>query len=86
MAEEENNFEKDIEDFLESRAKLLNGQLRGAINERAREENKKLIDLTVMNIFETAFNLGRDIKGQEEAFKALKQQLELPFDGEGIDT
>jgi hypothetical protein len=86
MAEEESNIEKDIEEFLESRAKLLNGQLRGAINERAREENKQLIDFTFMNIFETAYSLGRDIKGQEEAFIALKQQLELPFDGEVSDT
>ena len=46
------------DNYIKSLSNLLNGQLRGSINKRAREENLELITLTLQSVFDTAFNEG----------------------------
>jgi len=68
-------MEKEIEDYLTGTTNLLNGQLRGAINAQAREDNRQLIMLTVNDVFERAYGLGKSVKDQQDALKQLKDDL-----------
>ncbi len=68
-------MEKEVEDYLLNVSRLLNGQLRGAINLKAREENLELIQLTIGDVFERAYGLGRNVKTQQEALEQLKKDL-----------
>lgn len=68
-------MEKEIEDYLMHMTNLLNGQLRGAINQKARDQNKGFIMLTVGAVFEKAYNLGVQVKESNEALDKLKTDL-----------
>ena len=68
-------MDKEIEDYLIGMTNLLNGQLRGAINIKAREDNKQLIMLTLNDIFEKAYGLGKLVDEQQRALKQLKDEL-----------
>lgn len=70
-------MEKEIEDYLISRTNLLNGQIRGAINSKAREENRQLIELTLSDVFDAAYGLGLTAKAQGEALDKLKEELDI---------
>ena len=81
-------MEKEIKDYLSSTSNSLNGQLRGAINKKAREINLEFIVLTINNVFETGYNLGKSVKDQEETLNKLKEDLGIkPKDnGKSKDT
>ena len=68
-------MEKEIEEYLLRMTHMLNGQLRGAINAKARETNFQLITFTVNDIFISAYNLGKLVINQEEALEQLKGDL-----------
>ncbi len=68
-------MEKEIKEYLENVSRLLNGQLRGAINGKAKEENLQLIQLTMGDVFERAFNLGITSEQQKQALNKLKEEL-----------
>ena len=70
-------MEKKIQDYLLHRSLGLNGQIRGAINKKAREENLDLIMITVRTIFEEAYSLGKSVKEQEETLDKLKKDLDI---------
>lgn len=70
-------MEKKIQDYLLHKSLGLNGQIRGAINKKAREENLDLIMITVGVIFEEAYNLGKSVKEQEETLDKLKKDLDI---------
>lgn len=76
-------MEKEIKDYLSSTSKTLNGQLRGAINKKAREMNLEFIILTINNIFETGYDLGKSIKEQEETLNKLKTDLGIKEEENG---
>lgn len=48
----------DIDFHINSRASLLNAQLRGPINAKGREENLELILITLYSILEDGYKLG----------------------------
>ena len=66
---------KEIQEYLESMSRLLNGQLRGAINAKAREENLQLISLTLDDVFRKGYGLGKLVKSGEMAIDELRKQL-----------
>ena len=68
-------MDKEIEDYLEGTTNLLNGQLRGAINAKARADNKELISLTINDVFERAYALGKEVKEKQDTLKQLKNDL-----------
>ena len=68
-------MDKEIQEWLTSMTNLLNGQLRGAINAKAKEENGELISITVGNIFTNAYELGKAINANEENLDQLKIDL-----------
>lgn len=68
-------MEKEIEEYLLKMTHMLNGQLRGAINAKARETNYQLITLIINDIFISAYNLGKLVTNQEEALEQLKGDL-----------
>jgi len=68
-------MDKEIEDYLTSMTNLLNGQLRGAINKKAREENGELISITIGDIFNKAYGLGKGVQAQEQSLEKLKMDL-----------
>jgi len=74
-------MDEETKDFLSQRSKFLNGQLRGAINARAREENQQLIELTFIDIWDTAHNQGLEIGKNIDALNKLKQSLKEDNDG-----
>lgn len=45
-------------EYIKSLVNLLNGQLRGTINNKAKSENESLIYLTLNSIFDFAFSEG----------------------------
>lgn len=65
----------EIRDYLENLTKLLNGQLRGAINAKAREENAELVYMTLSDAFEKGQEYGIAITTEKYAIENLKQQL-----------
>lgn len=68
-------MDKEVNDYLVNMTNLLNGQLRGAINKKAKEDNKQLITLTLNDIFKRAYDLGWANQVQDEAFNNLKEEL-----------
>lgn len=68
-------MEKEIQEYLLNTTSGLNGQLRGAINKKAREVNQELIAITLESIFTRAYELGKNVKKQEEALDKLKTDL-----------
>lgn len=62
-----------VKQYIESRSNMLNGQLRGFINGKAREENLELILITFNSIITDIYNLGSNDgylkRSKEEASK-----------------
>lgn len=73
-------MEKEVEEYLIGTSRLLNGQLRGFINEKAREENLELIQLTMGDVFNRAYELGNSVNNQEQALKDIKNELGIKED------
>lgn len=63
---------KEVEEYLEGVSKLLNGQLRGAINKKAKEENLELIQLTIMDIYNNLEDYFKKLYESEKSNEALK--------------
>ena len=76
-------MEKQIKNYLLHTTLNLNGQLRGAINKKGKEENHELIAITLYNVFEEAYNLGKSTKEEEEALDKLKKDLDIKPDKNG---
>jgi len=70
-------MEKRIKEYLSQTSKGLNGQIRGAINKRAREENLQLIRITLNNAFDIGYGLGKSIKEEKEILGKLKKDLNI---------
>lgn len=68
-------MQKDIEDYLTNLTNLLNGQLRGTINRKAREENYDLIRMTLNDVFEKGEQYGIRVTTDNFAIENLKNQL-----------
>lgn len=68
-------MEKEVEEYLSNITKLLNGQIRGAINKKAREENETLIRITVNDVFEKGQEYGETITTQKYQLEQLKKEL-----------
>lgn len=87
-------MEKEIEDYITNKSNMLNGQLRGAINLKAREENAQLIMITMGNLFESGYTLGKAIQADSQNLDQLKKelgiykgdQLKMDFNGGGKDS
>jgi len=75
-------MEKEIEDYITNISNLLNGQLRGAINTKAREENASLIMITMGNLFEEAYTFGKAVQAESENLELLKKELGIMKDNE----
>jgi len=68
-------MEEEINTYFSDISKLLNGQLRGPINKKAREENLELIQLTISDVFEKGYNLGKSVRENENNVDKLKSEL-----------
>lgn len=66
---------KDGDEYIKSLSNLLNGQLRGSINKKARDENLELINLTLQSIFENAFNEGLKEGVNTARSEILKEEI-----------
>ena len=66
----------EVKEYLTGISKLLSGQLRGGINAKAREENEELIMLTMGDIFEKAFDMGKSYEQERQMIKNLKNKLD----------
>jgi len=73
-------MQDEVNEYIESRALLLNGQLRGAINNVARDMNKELINLTLGDIFGKGYDLGKAVQANAENLDQLKAELGIPKD------
>ena len=60
---------------LENKSKLLNGQIRGVINLRARNENLQLIQLTLGSIYQQAYSQGCSDMINEISEQQIKEDL-----------
>ena len=65
----------EVETYLKNLTKLLNGQLRGAINLKARKDNEELIRMTLNDAFEKGEEYGTAITIEKYAIDNLKNQL-----------
>jgi len=65
----------EIQTYLSDLTTLLNGQLRGAINKKAREENEDLIRMTVNDAFEKGQEYGELLITEKFAIESLKENL-----------
>jgi len=61
--------------FLANLTNLLNGQLRGVINNKARTINYQLIEMTLFNAFKTAKSEGYTEGKQEALAEEIKEEL-----------
>lgn len=68
-------MEQEIEDYLTNLTNMLNGQLRGAINLKARTENRELVMLTLRDCFENGKSLGERITNEKYQLEKLKEEL-----------
>jgi len=75
-------MDKEIEDYILLKTTLLNGQLRGGINEKARELNLALINFTIVEVFESAFKLGGAVQAELENIEQLKMELGIIKDND----
>ena len=75
-------MDKEVEIYLETISKVLNGQIRGAINKKAREENLELIQMTLLNIWngavESTLNTIDDIELLDKVRKELIDDTTKP--------
>jgi len=68
-------MEQEIEDYLMGLTNLLNGQLRGAINLKARTDNKELVMMTLRDAFGAGQALGERITTEKFQLDNLKKEL-----------
>jgi len=68
-------MDEEIKIYLEDLSLLLNGQLRGAINTKAKEINLELIQITLGNTFKKAFELGQFIQEQNASADSLMEEI-----------
>ena len=68
-------MDKVLEEYLTGISKLLNGQLRGAINLKARQDNEELIMLTLGDVFDKGLNAGYTKRDEEYTAQKLKDLL-----------
>ena len=68
-------MEEEVKEYLNGMSNLLSGQLRGAINQKARDENLELINLTIGDIFNKAYELGKAIGLDSKNLDKLKADL-----------
>lgn len=71
--------QEEVIEYITNISNLLNGQLRGAINRKAREENLELIMITMADVFENAHNIA--IQSEEDRL-TLDKIKKLITDGE----
>ena len=69
-------MDKEVLEYIEFMSKLLSGQLRGAINAKARQENLELIQLTMGDIWSKSAEYTKTTLSEERAFDELKKKLE----------
>lgn len=69
------------EEYIGWISKLLNGQMRGAINKSAREENLVLIQLTMGKLWDECFENTVNQISDIEVLEKLKTQLKDDTDG-----
>lgn len=68
-------MEKETKVYLERISNLLNGQLRGAIIKKAKEENLELIQMTMVNVWNEAYNQGKKDGVNETTEDQLREEL-----------
>lgn len=68
-------MDKEIKEYLDRTGKLLSGQIRGVINDRAKELNLELIQITLSSVFDQGFQLGKSYKESENVIDQLKKDL-----------
>jgi hypothetical protein len=73
--------EEKIDDPMVIIANLLNGQIRGSINAKAREENYELILMTLHKVnsegFEDGFKIGQQVYIEKKAKEELAEQVAM---------
>ena len=65
----------EINEYIDSMAKLLNGQLRGAINLKAREDNAELVSMTLRTVWDAGVLYGEEMTTQKFVTEKLKEEL-----------
>jgi len=68
-------MDEEVKEYLENVSKMLNGQLRGAINLKAREENLVFVQLTMSDVWEKAEAYIRSQIHDEQTLAKLKNAL-----------
>ena len=68
-------MDEGVKEYLENVSKMLNGQLRGAINLKAREENLVFVQLTMSDIWDKAVEYTRSQINDEQTLAKLKDAL-----------
>ena len=63
------------EEYLNSRCNLLNGQLRGAINDKAKDLNLELIQMTVADIAIAFYEQGHTDGANESKEQQIRKDL-----------
>ena len=74
-------MDEEVKEYLENLSKMLNGQLRGAINLKAREDNLELVQLTLSDVWAKAEEFIRSAIQDEQALVKLKETLKDDTDG-----
>ena len=77
-------MDDEVKVYLENLSKMLNGQLRGGINLKAREENLELVQLTMSDVWTKAEEYTRLQIQDELTLAKLKETLK--DDSNGSET
>ena len=65
----------EVEDFIDRLSKQLNGQIRGAINTKAREENLTLIQLTLSQVWTESSTYTQSLIDDVVVLAKLKKEI-----------
>lgn len=68
-------MDEEVKEYIENLSKMLNGQLRGAINLKAREENLEMVQLTLSDVWDKAEIYIKAKVQDEMALAKLKETL-----------
>lgn len=68
-------MDDEIKEYLDYTSKLLAGQIRGVINEKARKENLELIQLTLINVWNKGCQYTQSEYKDKEILKKLDENL-----------
>lgn len=78
-------MEEELKTYLENIAKLLNGQIRGSIVQKAKEENLSLIQLTLSKVYndayQSAYNKGVNDTLESQIRAELKEEIKKEIEG-----